>query len=210
MRRLGSRVVRRYSASRRATVVGDPGKFVDGSYDQREKEVVTQVDYEIPVDMRQKIVALDEYGYRGQPKVSEWSWIAPDATVVGNVELWDYASIWYGSVVRGDRGLVRIGHHSNIQDGSVISECLHPIDADHDGSTIIGHFVTIGHRCFIRGATVEDRCLVGMGSVLSPGSYMESDSMLGAGSVLAAGQRIPSKQLWVGNPAKYVDRKSVV
>jgi carbonic anhydrase/acetyltransferase-like protein (isoleucine patch superfamily) len=110
---------------------------------------------------------------------------------------------------------------TNIQDETVITDAESPLDEIHDGSTIVGNYVTIGktlllnllsiqffqnligHRCILKGCTVEDECLVGMGSVLEEGSYMETRSMLAAGSVLTKGSRIPSGELWRGIPAKY-------
>jgi len=139
-----------------------------------------------------------------RPKIATNSFVAPSATLIGNVELWDQASVWYDCVINADKNLIRIGAGTNVQDGTVITEADEELNEDHDGSTIIGHWVTIGHRCVLKACTVEDHCLVGMGSVLSIGSYMESYSILGAGSVLVPWQRLPSGQVWVGNPAKYL------
>jgi len=77
------------------------------------------------------------------------------------------------------------------------------LNEDHDGSTIIGHFVTVGHHCRLHACTVEDYCLVGMGSIINEGGYMEKFSMLAAGSVLSPWTRIPAEELWAGNPAKF-------
>ena len=90
---------------------------------------------------------------------------------------------------------MRIGFCSNVQDGTIIEEAPTELGYDHDGSTIIGHYVTIGHDCVLRACTVENTCLVGMGSVLCEGSYMEHGSILGARSVLRPFQRIPSHQV---------------
>ena len=138
------------------------------------------------------------------PKVAESAFVAPSATLVGDVEVWFYSSIWYNCVIRGDSRLVRIGAYSNIQDRTVIDESFVPLGPDHDGSTIIGHYVTIGHGCLLRACTIEDECHVGMGSILLDGSYMEANSMLGARTVVPPHTRIPSGQLWVGNPARYI------
>ncbi|KAL6050499.1 Bacterial transferase hexapeptide repeat-containing protein [Balamuthia mandrillaris] len=143
---------------------------------------------------------------RVAPFVPEDAFVAPCATLVGKVELWPRSSVWYNCVIASDRqnGLIRIGGDTNIQDGTVIVEASEPVGPDHDGSTIIGSRVTVGHRCYLRGCTIEPLCLVGMGSVLMEGSYMETLSILGAGSVLRPGQRVPTHQLWLGNPARYV------
>mmetsp|Transcript_3786 Transcript_3786/g.5286 ORF Transcript_3786/g.5286 Transcript_3786/m.5286 type:complete len:247 (-) Transcript_3786:46-786(-) len=130
--------------------------------------------------------------------------IAPSAAVIGKVELWENSSVWYDCTVKGDLHGVRIGAFTNIQDGTQIHEALEPLSAEHDGSTIIGHHVTIGPGCVLKGCTIEDGVFVGMGSVLEEGSYMEAHSILGAGSVLSKGSRVPSGELWQGNPAKLV------
>jgi carbonic anhydrase/acetyltransferase-like protein (isoleucine patch superfamily) len=118
--------------------------------------------------------------------------------------VWSGSSIWYGVTLRGDVRSVCIGSYTNIQDNSIVTEAHHPLDVDHDGSTIIGHYVTVGHNCVLRGCTIESECLVGIGSVLTEGSYMERNSMLAAHSVLLPNDRIPSGELWAGNPARFV------
>lgn len=131
------------------------------------------------------------------PEIADDAFIAPSATLTGAVEVWDKSSVWYDCVIRGDSNLVRIGSCTSIQDGTVIREALGPLDVWHDGSTIVGHNVTIGHRCLLRACTIEDGCLVGMGSILQEGSYMEEGSVLGAGSVLTAGTRVPRGEVCV-------------
>jgi len=136
-------------------------------------------------------------------KASDKVLITATSVLSGNVMIWPYSSIWYGSVIRGDHSAVKIGSYTNIQDNSVITD-VPPISLEHDGSVVIGHFVTIGHGCYLKGCTVESNCLVGMGSVLEEGSYMEKHSMLGTGSTLQKGARVLSGQLWIGKPAKFV------
>jgi len=137
-------------------------------------------------------------------RVQYSSFVAPSASLIGNVEIWDNASIWYNVVIKGDVNLVRIGAFVNVQDNTTIHEALAPLSLEHDGSTIIGHYTTIGHGCKLQACTIEEQCLVGMGSTLCEESYMETMSMLGAGSVLARGARVPKGELWVGNPAKFM------
>jgi len=137
-----------------------------------------------------------------KPIIHERAFVAPSATVVGNVELWDFVSVWYGVVIRADVNLIRVGNMTNIQDNTIITEAPKPINLEHDGSTIIGHCVTIGHSCKLTACTIENYCVVGMGSILKQNSYMEQNSMLAAGSVLESGARVPSGELWAGNPAK--------
>lgn len=137
-------------------------------------------------------------------RVAFSSFIAPSATLIGNVEVWDNASVWYNVVLKADVNLVRIGAFVNIQDNTTVCEALAPLSADHDGSTIVGHYTTVGHNCKLQACTIEEECLVGLGSTLNEDSYMEKHSMLGAGSVLMRGARVPTGELWVGNPAKFL------
>ena len=136
-------------------------------------------------------------------KIVNNAFIAPCATLVGNVEICDQSSVWFGSIIRADQNLVRIGGWTNIQDNCYITE-VEELSDDHDGSTIIGSYVTIGHSCVLKGCTIESESLIGMGSVLEEGSLMEKNSMLGAGSVLAKNTRVGQGQLWMGSPAVYV------
>jgi len=193
------RVPNPYShASKLEKVYGQYAKY----FDQPEDSVTK---YDDKWDKTKQIVDL-EMGYYDdkRPRRSPDCYVAPTAVLAGNVEVWDNASVWYGVTIRGDKNLVRIGIFSNIQENSVIEESMHPIAPDHDGSVIIGHYVTVGHGCLLRGCTIESKTLVGMGSKLLEGSYMEEESQLGAFSVLEKNQRVPSRQLWAGVPARYV------
>jgi len=138
------------------------------------------------------------------PILAEGVWIAPSANVLGCVELWQNVSVWFNAVIRADVNFIRIGKFSNVQDRALILESHGPLSGDHDGSTIIGHYVTVGHGAILKSCTVEDQCTIGMGAILEEGSYMEIYSALGANSVLKKNQRIPSGELWLGNPAKFL------
>jgi len=162
--------------------------------------IPVQKTYNEPYSRHQTLVRL----LTGKPFIDHTTFIAASSTIAGNVDISANSSVWYRCVIRGDSQLVRIGRYVNIQDGTVITEAGRFLDEEHDGSTIIGDYSTIGHQCHITGATIEPCCHVGMGSVLQEGSYMESYSMLGAGSVLPRGTRIPSFELWVGRPAVFV------
>jgi len=167
---------------------GETASYFEKDYISRHKQLL---EFGNPLD-----------GYK-RPFVSSFSaFVDPTSTLIGNVEIWQNTSVWPGCVIKADVNLIRIGAYTNIQDNTVIQEALQPLH-DHDGSTVIGHFVTIGHSCFLKACTIEDKCIVGMGSVLEEGSYMETLSVLGAGSVLKKNNRIPSGQLWLGNPARY-------
>lgn len=165
------------------------------------KDLPTQIKYYDAYDKHKQLVQFS-YVDKFHPKVETESFIAPNATVSGNVEIWARSSIWYGVTIRGDTNLIRIGDTTNVQDNTTITEALGELHSDHDGSTIIGHNVTIGHSCHLSACTVEDNCFIGMRSVLCPDSYMEEGSMLAANSVLHSRARIPSGELWAGNPAR--------
>ena len=167
--------------------------------------------YEKPVDYSERIqhqtlVALD--GEKVAPVVSEAAFVEPSATVVGNVELWDYASVGCGSVLRGDVTMVRVGMYSSIGRDCVVDEALEPLGADHDGSTMIGHNVLVGDRCHIRAATLHDNCGLGDGCVLLDGSVVKQNSFLLPGSVLQPFTTVPADQVWGGNPARFVREAS--
>ncbi|MBP8098039.1 MAG: gamma carbonic anhydrase family protein [Arenimonas sp.] len=129
----------------------------------------------------------------------------PAATVIGDVVLGDDVSIWPGTVLRGDVNFIRVGARSNIQDGSIVH-------VTHDGpygrpgglATVIGEDVTIGHGAIIHACTIEDACLIGMGSVILDGAVVKKNGFVGAGAVLSPGKTVGSGELWLGNPARFV------
>src|SRR5438067_8215656 len=130
------------------------------------------------------------------PRVPRSAFIAPSATVLGDVVLGEEASIWYGAVLRGDIGPIRVGRRSNIQDACVLHLTLGgpPVE--------VGEEVTVGHRVILHGARVEDRCLIGMGSVLLDGCVIGEESLVGAGSVVLEGTRVPPRSFLAGVPAR--------
>lgn len=137
------------------------------------------------------------------PTIAHDSWIAPNATVIGDVEVGNDSSVWYGSVIRGDLNPIKIGFCTNIQDRTVI----HTSSATTPGltpGTSIGSHVTVGHSCTLYSCTIEHNVLVGMGSIVLDGALVESNAILAAGTVVPPGRRIPAGQMWAGNPAKYV------
>ena len=114
------------------------------------------------------------------PHIPASAFVASTATVLGDVVLGEEASIWYGAVLRGDVGAIRIGARSNIQDACI----LH---LTRGGPPVeVGQEVTVGHRVILHGARVEDRCLIGMGSVLLDGCVIGEESLVGAGSVVTS------------------------
>ena len=122
---------------------------------------------------------------------------AENATLTGKLILAKDANIWFGCVLRGDDATIAIGARTNVQD-------LTMIHADIDVPNVIGEDVTIGHRCVLHGARVEDRCLIGMGAILLGGSHIGAESIIGAGAVVKEGMEIPPRSLVVGVPAKIV------
>lgn len=132
---------------------------------------------------------------RGAPQVPESAFVAPTAVVVGDVVLGEHSSIWYGSVLRGDVGSIRVGPRTNIQDLCV----LHTTKGRT--GVILGAEVTVGHRAILHGATVEDRCLIGMGAILLDGCVIGEESLVAAGSVVREGMVVPPRSFVAGVPA---------
>ena len=127
--------------------------------------------------------------------------------IIGDVKVGENSSIWYNSIIRGDVNFIIIGKNCNIQDGTIIHVSSYGFSArGKKGSpTIIGDNVTIGHNATIHACEIGDYCLIGMGSVVLDQSILEEKSFIAAGSaVVTPGSRVKSKQLWAGNPAKFV------
>lgn len=136
--------------------------------------------------------------FRVRPEsVHETVFIAPGAVVLGDVVIGKESSIWYHAVVRGDVEAITIGSQTNVQDGAI----LH---ADEGFPCTLGDGVTVGHNAIVHGCTIEDRVLVGMGSVVMNGAVVGSDSLIGVGAVVTEGMRIPAGSLVLGLPAKVV------
>ena len=132
------------------------------------------------------------------PQLGAGAWVADSAQVIGEVELAEGASVWYGVVIRGDCGeVIRVGRNSNIQDGSV----LH---ADFGKPLTIGDNVTVGHQVMLHGCTVGDGSLIGIQAVLLNGARIGRNCIVGAGSVVTEGKEFPDNSLIVGAPAKVV------
>lgn len=136
------------------------------------------------------------------PKIHPSCFIAPNATVIGNVEIGEGASIWFNTVIRGDVNTIRIGKKTNIQDLCMIH--VNSEGSPNPTKTIIGNEVTVGHRVIIHGSTIGDRALIGMGSVLLDDVVIEEDCVIGAGSLVTEGTRIPAGHLAFGSPCKVI------
>ena len=143
-----------------------------------------------------------------QPKKSESAYIDSAATVIGDVVIGDDSSIWPCAVVRGDIHKIRIGERTSIQDGCVM-HVTHAGDYNPGGyATTVGNDVTVGHRVMLHGCTVEDKCLIGIGSIIMDGAVVQSHVILGAGSLVPPGKILESGFLWLGSPAKKIRKLS--
>ena len=132
------------------------------------------------------------------PIIKPDCFIAPNSTIIGDVEIGSQSSVWFGTVIRGDVFHIRIGCNTNIQDNSVIHVTTNKY------STTIGHDVTIGHSVTLHGCSIENNTLIGIGSIVMDQSIIEEWSIVAAGSVLKPGTRVPSGKLWGGTPAKEI------
>lgn len=135
------------------------------------------------------------------PKIHPTALIMPGATVIGDVEIGDYSSVWPGCVIRGDVNYIRIGKRTNIQDGSVI-HVTRPQIAGESGMTIIGDNITIGHKVMLHACTLESECFVGMSATIIDGATIKPGGWVAAGAVVTYRKVVPAGEIWAGNPAK--------
>ena len=120
-------------------------------------------------------------------------YIAPNATVVGDVTLGNDVSIWYGAVLRGDSGAIQVGDRTNIQDNCVLHEAV-----------TLGSGCSVGHGAILHGCTVGDDCVIGMGAILLNGAVLGDHCLVGAGAVVTGKMNAPAGSLILGNPATVV------
>lgn len=130
------------------------------------------------------------------PKIHETAHITDDAIIIGDVEIGEDASVWYGSIIRGDVNYIHIGARTNIQDATVI----HVSSKTH--STILEDEITVGHRVTLHGCHIESGCLIGIGAIIMDGVRVGRNSLVGAGSLLTPGTQIPPNSLVLGSPAR--------
>ncbi len=128
------------------------------------------------------------------PPTGEY-WVAPNAVVIGDVELKQNASVWFGAVLRGDSETIVLGENSNVQDNSV----LH---ADPGFPLVVGKDVTIGHMAMVHGATIGDGSLIGIGAIVLNGARIGRNCLIGAGALVTEGKEIPDDSLALGSPAR--------
>ena len=137
------------------------------------------------------------------PLIGPRAYIDAAAIVIGDVELGEDASVWPGTVIRGDVNHIRIGARTNVQDGAIVHVTHEgPYTRPGGWPTIIGADVTIGHGAIIHACTIEDACLIGMGATVLDGVVVKKHGFVGAGAVVSPGKVIGEGELWLGNPAR--------
>ncbi len=132
-----------------------------------------------------------------RPVIHNTAFVAPGATVLGDVTLGEESSVWFHTTLRADIQRIVIGPRSNVQDGSVI----HLAD---DFGTFVGELVTVGHKAILHACTVGDEVLVGMGAIVLDGAEIGARSIIGAGALVTGGKKFPPGSLILGSPAKVV------
>lgn len=132
-----------------------------------------------------------------KPEIHHETFIAYDADVIGDVVIGEKSSIWFGAVIRGDVNKIIIGNFTNIQDGTIIH-------CSNIYQTIIGDFVTVGHKAVIHGCKIGNNTLIGMGAIILDGAEIGDNVIVGAGSIVTERKKIPSNSLVLGAPAKII------
>jgi carbonic anhydrase/acetyltransferase-like protein (isoleucine patch superfamily) len=130
------------------------------------------------------------------PKVARSAFIAANATLIGDVEIGENASIWFGVILRGDGPGIRIGENTNLQDGTVVHIAARGL------MTVVGRNVSVGHMALLHACEVQDGAFIGMHSTVLDGAVVESEAMVAAGAVVTPGKIVRRGELWAGNPAQ--------
>ncbi|MDF1535527.1 MAG: gamma carbonic anhydrase family protein [bacterium] len=136
--------------------------------------------------------------FEKEPTIGKDVFIAPTATVIGDVTVGDDAGIWFGTVVRGDVNWIRIGSRTNIQDGSILHVTTDRFPLE------IGDRVSVGHGAVVHGCTIHEECLIGLGSRILDGATIGTGSIVGAGALVTEGQEVPPGQLVLGVPSRVI------
>ena len=156
------------------------------------------VAFQLDLSRHRKMLPL----YDAIPKATQ-AWVAPNSTLVGQVYVSNFATIWYGVTVRGDYNPVRIGNFSSIGDGTSIyanTSMAH----NQTASVNIGKNVIVEEDCVIHSCIIDDDCVIGAGSVIQQGAMLERGCQILPGTIVRAGSLIPAGQVWGGSPATYV------
>lgn len=130
------------------------------------------------------------------PKIHETVFVADDAVIIGDVEIAEDASVWFGSVLRGDVNYIRVGARTNIQDQTIIHVSSKGLP------TIVEENITVGHRVTLHACHVESGCLIGIGAIIMDGARIGRDSIVGAGTLVTPGTQIPPRSLVIGSPGR--------
>ena len=130
-----------------------------------------------------------------EPVISPAAWIAPTATLIGDVRVEDEASIWYGAILRADFGPIVVRRGANVQDGSVLHGGRDPV-------TAVGEGATVGHLCVVHGAVIGTEALIGNGATVLDGAVIGSRALVAAGATVPPGMHVPDGMLAVGTPAR--------
>jgi carbonic anhydrase/acetyltransferase-like protein (isoleucine patch superfamily) len=142
--------------------------------------------------------------YKGiAPTLGERVYIDPAASVIGDVVLGDDVSIWPSTVLRGDVNHIRVGARTSIQDGSIV-HVAHAGPYGPGFPCLIGEGVTIGHAAVVHACTIGDYCLIGMHASVLDGAVVQKYGFVGAGALIPPGKVVGERELWLGNPAKFV------
>lgn len=136
------------------------------------------------------------------PQFGENNWLAPNATIVGNVVTGNDCTFWFNCVVRGDVNAIVMGNRVNVQDGAVI-HCTYK-----KTKTMIGNNVSIAHNAVVHGCTIEDEVLVGMGAIIMDGAVIGKNSIIAAGAIVTQNTVVPEGSIYAGNPAKFLKNVS--
>ena len=136
------------------------------------------------------------------PSIGSDSYVDESAVVIGDVVIGNHSSVWPLCVIRGDVNIIRIGDHSNIQDGSVL-HVSHQGEFNPDGAELhVGNLVTVGHKTLLHGCRIGNQCLIGMGSIVMDNAVVEDRVMIGSGSLVPPGKVLQSGYLYLGNPVQ--------
>ncbi|MGC4394245.1 gamma carbonic anhydrase family protein [Hydrogenophaga sp. T2] len=131
------------------------------------------------------------------PQLAESAWVADSAQVMGNVQLAEGSSVWFGAVLRGDTETITVGRDSNVQDGTVMH-------ADYGFPLVVGERVTIGHQVMLHGCQIGDETLIGIGATVLNGAKIGKNCLVGARALVTEGKEFPDGSMILGSPAKVV------
>ena len=131
------------------------------------------------------------------PKIDKQAFIAPSSSIIGEVTIGEKSSVWFNCTIRGDVAPITIGKNTNIQDGTVIHVTR------NGGKTIIGDNVTVGHKALLHACHLMDGCFIGMGAIIMDNVVVETGGWIASGSLVTNNKRIPTGEIWAGNPAKF-------